>query len=135
MEMEKIKYLGIKLHKANGPPPTSTYYNIPTEYCYEVFDAISGGIIALVDSSNYSNSVCIKNPLFIPTGISDDELPLNESVVCRIINHVLDMTDGVSIIEVLDDDLVLFDRCDTTDDIIPTIDRRVRENKINSILK
>lgn len=115
-------------------PPTSTYYNIKSEHCYELFNALDGTIIALIDNSNYANSICIQNNLFPTVGPIGSGLPLDNDIVIQILKHIKDVTpEQVSIIKV--SDMTLLDRCDSVEDVRATIEQNIRNNKIGEILK
>lgn len=136
--LSEIKYLGISKHQ--GINPSSTYYNISVENCYDVFDVTSGDIISIIDVMDPTNSVCIKNPLFEPTGISLDEIPMNHPIVIGIIDCVQEIhshqsvDDVVTILEVVGNYVIFFDTCVGNENIKSTIKIKVRESKINSIL-
>lgn len=131
-----MKYIAIQKYqelKKSGVP-TATYYNIPVEHCYVVFDAMGGDILSLIDISNINNSVCVENELFKPIGKSEDKLPTTDPLIINIINHTTSDLRGVKILEVDGCNVKFFDYSPSIKDVVSVINRRVRENKINDIL-
>ncbi len=127
-----MKYLGLQKYKDVNKPPTATYYNIPINQCYVLFDAIGGDILSLIDSVDIPNSVCVDNKLFKGSGESKDKLP-DSKIISNIINHINEF-DGIKILKISGEEVDLFDKCDYINDVIPTISQRERENIITDIL-
>ncbi len=129
---KEIKYIAIQKYQSGSS--AATYYNIPVEHCYILFDTINGDILSLIDINDVNNSVCIENELFKPIGRSADKLPTTEPIIINIINHVTSDFSGVKILEVDGCSVKLFDYATDIQDVVLTINRRIRENKISDIL-
>lgn len=133
-----MRYLGVakldskacKINLLPSPPQ-----GIDEKFGFFVFDAMSGEVISVIDTTNIYNSICIGNNKFF-TALQFNKLPLRNPIVCDLIKFIMNNLDSdkLNILQLVDNELTYFGCVSGIEDSWIDIKTTIRDNKINSIL-